>query len=90
MVVMVMLGAGGSFSAEVPLDQSGHECPATLFDGSDVVVDVSVGGTTVVDGGAIRQREYVHALAPLLRRIAVALRDRDPCGHAADARSLAR
>jgi formylglycine-generating enzyme required for sulfatase activity len=42
--VSVTLGTGGQFTAEIPIDA----CPATLFDGGDVVFDISVGSTLVV------------------------------------------
>lgn len=36
-------GTTGAFSVEIPLDT----CPASLFDGSDVTVEVALGGNTV-------------------------------------------
>lgn len=46
--------ADGRFRAEVPLD----DCPASLFDGSDVVLDVDVGSTVVARDQAVTPVPY--------------------------------
>lgn len=59
-VPSVVLGAGGAFSAQVPIDAP---CPATMFDGSNVQVDVAVNDTAIVgpDGGfAVNPVPYAH------------------------------
>lgn len=58
--VTVRVEAGGAFSADVPLDDAMAPCPATLFDGSDVQVDVFVGGTQVVTNAAVNPVPYAH------------------------------
>lgn len=47
-------GTGGQFSVEVPIDR----CPATLFDGADVTVEVSVGGMVVAPARPINPVPY--------------------------------
>lgn len=47
-------GAGGSFSVEVDI----ATCPAGFFDGSDVAMDVAVGGETLVTGASINPVPY--------------------------------
>lgn len=60
--VDVPVDAAGTFAAEVPLDVPAPECVESFFDGSDVRVDVSIGGVTVVDGGAVNPVPYaLHA-----------------------------
>jgi len=57
-VESVGVGAGGAFSTPVPIDAPG--CPATLFDGSDVQVDVAVGSEVVARNAAINPVPYAH------------------------------
>jgi hypothetical protein len=52
--VSVTPAASGAFHADIPIDA----CPATLFDGGDVLVDVSVGGTTVATDQAVNPVPY--------------------------------
>lgn len=60
--VTAAVDPGGSFTAEVPLDAPAPACPNELFDGRDVVVDVSIGDVTVVTGGAVNPVPYaLHA-----------------------------
>ncbi|MFO0606013.1 MAG: tail fiber protein [Polyangiales bacterium] len=52
----------GEFAVEVPLEPFTTQCPATMFDGRDVSVDVAVNGVPVVDGGAVNPVPYaLHA-----------------------------
>lgn len=50
----------GSFSVEVPLRQSGHECPGTLFHDPNVLVEVAVGGTVVATRAPVNPVPYAH------------------------------
>ncbi len=52
----VTLDAAGDFEAELPTDT----CPPTLFDGSDVTYDVSVGGTVLIARAAVNPVPYAH------------------------------
>lgn len=52
--VSVTPGPTGAFNVEVPLTG----CPANLFDGSDVVFDVTVGATTVARDQAVNPVPY--------------------------------
>lgn len=72
---------GGAFSVQVPLEDPASPCPADLFNGSDVVVDVRVGDITVVVGGAVNPVPYavradVAATAQTAEAASGALRDR--------------
>ncbi|HEX2571489.1 MAG TPA: SUMF1/EgtB/PvdO family nonheme iron enzyme [Polyangia bacterium] len=53
-VVTVTPGTGGVFQAEIPIGG----CPADLFDGRDVVVDVRAGGTVIAADQAINPVPY--------------------------------
>lgn len=60
--VSVPVDAAGTFAAVVPLVVPGSVCEANFFDGSDVRVDVSIGGVMVVDGGLVNPVPYaIHA-----------------------------
>lgn len=60
--VRVGVATTGEFAAEVPLEPFTMDCPDNFFDGSDVRVDVSIGGVAVVDGGAVNPVPYaIHA-----------------------------
>ena len=54
----VSVGARGAFSVQVPIEPPG--CPATLFDGSDVEVDVAVGREVVARDSRINPVPYAH------------------------------
>ena len=60
--VTVSVMTGGSFSAEVPLQDPAAPCPPNLFDGSDVQISVRVNGEVVVTNQAVNPVPYaVHA-----------------------------
>lgn len=50
--------ASGTFSVEVPLDQSGHVCPDTLFHDPSAYVEVAIGGVTIVNRKPINPVPY--------------------------------
>lgn len=50
--------ATGAFSVEVPLDQSGHVCPETLFHDPSAYVEVAIGGVTIVNRKPINPVPY--------------------------------
>lgn len=52
--VPVTPDSSGAFQAEIPITS----CPSNLFDGSDVVVDVSAGGTVIVANQPINPVPY--------------------------------
>lgn len=52
--VTVTPATGGQFTTEIPL----AGCPSTLFDGSDVTFDVTVGSTVVVRDQAVNSVPY--------------------------------
>lgn len=50
--------ATGAFSVEVPLDQTGHACPDTLFHDPSAYVEVAIGATVVVTRRPINPVPY--------------------------------
>lgn len=50
--------ATGTFSVEVPLTQSGHECPDTLFHDPSAFVEVAVGSSMVAPRGPVNPVPY--------------------------------
>ncbi len=54
--VDVAVAADGDFEADLPTS----ECPASLFDGSDVTYDVSLGTTMLITGAAVNPVAYAH------------------------------
>ncbi len=48
----------GAFSVEVPLTQSGHECPDTLFHDPSTFVEVSIAGSVVALRAAVNPVPY--------------------------------
>lgn len=60
--VPLLVGEGGAFSAQVPLDSTASRCPDDLFDGRDVVVELAVNGTPIVGTFPVNPVPYaVHA-----------------------------
>lgn len=48
----------GAFRALIPLDAAGTACPSSLFDGSDVTIDIQVGNSVVATGQPIGAVPY--------------------------------
>lgn len=56
----VSISTTGAFSAQIPLDDPSSSCPADLFDGRDVQIDIDVGAETVLRNAPVNPVPYAH------------------------------